>query len=154
MKLLKIKSLPEHYDSIDTLPMLNWNRIHKESDVSFLCVKNVSITERQKEGLKKVWEKIYKEYINAFGFGEKFEQIIEQKLKLSRLKNKLVITGDDSIDNFIRVAEIKLEEMEKQNVGGDIYRTKRLMEKHYGITISMTECSVREFYSALKDMKV
>lgn len=147
--------LPEHYDSIDTLNMLQWERIHKKFDMIHLLVKAKKINKKQRTALKEVWEKIYSEYINTFGFCESFEDIIAQKLIISRLKNKQVITGDDSIENFIRAGELKLLKMQQRNVSGgnDIYKTKGIIEKYYGIRIPLAECVVREFYSYLKEMK-
>lgn len=155
MKKLKISSLPEHYDSIDTLPVLQWEKIHKKFDMIYLLVKPKKLSEKQEKELKKVWEKIFYEFIHVFGFSEKFNDIINQKLKLARLKNMRVITDDDSIQNLIRIEEIKLESMQKiNNKGGDMYKTKAIIEKYYGIHIPLAQCSVREFYSYLKEMKV
>lgn len=147
------QSLPEHFDSIDTLNMLAWDRIHKKFDMVYLLIKPAKLNQKQIDELQIVWKKIYSEYINTFGFGEKFEDIISQKLKIARLKNKQIITGDDSIQNFIRIEEIKLDKMQGRNSGSDVYKTKAIIEKHYGIRIPLAECSVREFYSYLKEIK-
>ena len=80
--------LPEHYDSIDILPMLIWERIHKNLDVSHLLIKYRKLTDEQRVELKKVWDNIYIEFVNTFGFSEQFNDIINQKLKIARLQKK------------------------------------------------------------------
>ena len=147
--------LPEHYDSIETLPMINWNRIHKKFDVSYLLLKHYKLKEEQRSELEKVWDLIYKEFINTFGFGDQFNSIIEQKLKIARLQRKHIITGDDSISNFIRANEIQLIELEKKGTdGGDIYQTKQFIEKYFGVKISLSDCTVMDFFSYIKTMKI
>ena len=145
--------LPEHYDSIDILPMLNWERMHKKLDVSHLLVKHHKLTDEQRIELKKVWDEIYKEFINTFGFSEQFNSIVDQKLKIARLQKKHIRTGDDSIVNFIRANEKQLEQMEQGSEKGDIYQTKQFIEKYFSIRISLTDCTVRDFFSYLKTMK-
>ncbi len=156
MKTSKKKSLPklpEHYTDIDDLNMLSWIRIHKKKDMIYLLKKPKKINEAQRKELNKVWDKIYYEYILTFGFGDAFMNEIDQKLKIARLKNKQVITGDDSLINIIRANEIKLQGIQKRTTGSDIYKTKEAIEKKIGIRIPLAECSVREFYSYLKNMK-
>ena len=145
--------LPEHYDSIDYLPMLSWEKVQKKSDLRHLLKKYQNVTPEQKLELKKVWDNIYNEFISAFGFSDKFNDIIDQKLKIARLQRKHIITGDDSIINFIRENEKVLNAMESKQDEGDIYETKQIIEKHFGIRISLIDCTVRDFYSYIKTMK-
>lgn len=152
-KLQRKILLPAHYDSIDFLPILFWAKLHEKGDMVWLLEKKKRISNDQKKELKKVFEKIYEEYINVFGFGENFTDVLELQIKIAKLKLKKVTTDDLSIDNFIRANEIKMEAIKKRNIGGDIYKTKEAIEKKIGIRIPMAECSVREFYSYLKSVK-
>ncbi len=69
------------------------------------------------------------------------------------MKLKKIIKKDESIQNFINANEKLLAEVKSKNVGGDLYKTKQAIEKHFGIRISLADCSVREFYEYLKDLK-
>lgn len=147
--------LPEHYSSIDYLPMLNWERIHKTKDVAHLLVKNEPLTDKQRAELDLVWYNVNNEYIQVFGFGEDFKLMLDKQIQIGKLKLKKIITKDDSIQNFIRAEEIKLEGIKKRigNGGGDIYDAKKIIEKQFGVRLPMKEVTVREFYSYMKDVK-
>jgi hypothetical protein len=91
----------------------------------------------------------------VFGFGEDFKLMLDKQIQIGKLKLKKIITKDDSIQNFIRAEEIKLEGIKKRmgNGGGDIYDAKKIIEKQFGVRLPMKEVTVREFYSYMKDVK-
>lgn len=148
--------LPEHYTSIDYMPIMNWSKAHEKKDVAYLLCKHQTITEAQRQQLNAVWQAMYEEFVSIFGLGDSYKDMLEQRLKIGKLKLKLIITGDETLRNFIRAHEKKLEIMKSNNGSSDIYKTKQAIESHpkyRGIRISLTETSVREFYSYLQDLK-
>ncbi len=145
--------LPDHYTSIDYMPMLNWDRINKKNDMSYLLLKTAKLTVDQNVELTKVWDLLKSEYIEVFGLGEHFKDIINLEMKIARLKLKKIIQNDASIENFIKVNEKLLIELKNKKQEGDIYKTKQAMEKYFGIQISLITCPVREFYEYLEDFK-
>jgi hypothetical protein len=145
--------LPLHYDSIDVLPMLNWDKINKKNDLTYLLFKPSKLNEKQIAELQKVWKKIYDEFINEFGFGDHFKSIMDLEIKIARLKLKKIIKNDQSIQNFINANEKMLFELKNKNVGGDVYDTKMAIEKKLGIRISLGDCTVMEFYKYLNSLK-
>jgi hypothetical protein len=145
--------LPEHYNSIDYLPMLNWDRINKKNDLTYLLIKPSKLSEEQVIELQKVWKAIYEEFISVFGFSDHFKDIINLEIKIARLRLKKIIKKDESIQNFINANERILEEIKVKNTGGDVFKTKQAIEKHLGFRISLTDCSVREFYEYLNSIK-
>lgn len=150
---IKNIELSDHYNSIDYLPMLNWDKINKTNDFSFLLIKRTKINEEQAIELKKIWQLIQTEYIEVFGFGDHFKDIMNLEIKIARLKLKKIIKKDDSIQNFINSNEKALAELKNKNIKGDVYETKQAIEKHFGIRISLNDCPVREFYEYLKGLK-
>lgn len=156
MKLKKkysVSQLPAHYTGIDYLPILNWEMVHKKNDFSYLLVSPQKLNEDQQKKLAEVWVKIYDEYIEVFGFGEHFKDILKAKIEIAKLKLRKILEQKESLQNFINVQELKLTAMETKNVESDIYKTKALIEKKLGIRIPLKDTSVREFYSYLKDIK-
>jgi|ERR1035437_1378639 hypothetical protein len=152
-RILKVV-LPDYYISIDEFPILLWDKIHSTGDMSYLLKKRTALNDEQKKELAKVFTAMYDEYIQVFGFSENFNDILAEKIKLGKLKIKKIITGDMSIQNFIEKSKNKIEAIKNRNAGtgGDIYKTKQVIEKHYGIKISLLETSVREFYSYIRDI--
>ncbi len=147
--------IPEHYTSIDYLPMLNWDKLKKREslDLGYLLLKYQKIEDGQKQVLQNVWDCIQKEYIEVFGFGEHFKDIMNLEMKIARLQLKKIIKNDPSIENFIKSNQKLLLELKNKTVVGNLYKTKQAIEKHFGIRISLIDCSVREFYEYLNDLK-
>lgn len=145
--------MPEHYTSIDYMPMLNWDKIHKTMDMSFLLVKPVKINDAQRSEFIKVWEAMYNEFVTVFGFSEQVKDVAELELKIAKLTVKKIITKDESLQNIIRSHKKQLELMKEKRMEGDVYQAKQAIEKHFGMRIPMAEVSVREFYSYLNNMK-
>jgi hypothetical protein len=148
-----MNKLPEHYTSIDYLPMLNWDKINKKNDLSHLLLKPEKINSDQALELQKVWEVIQNEYIEVFGLGDFLTDVVNLEMKIARLKLKKIIKDDASINNFIKANEKLLTELKNKSVAGDLYETKQAIEKHFGFRISLIDCTVREFYGYLKDLK-
>lgn len=150
-------SMPEHYSSIDHLPILSWEKIHKTGgDISHLLVKPRKISNSQKNKLVKVWQNICDQYIDEFGLSEHLKSIADLQGKIGRLKIKKISTGDTSLENIIRVEEIKIEALNQRikESSYDIYKAKQMIEKHIGggFRLAMVNTTVREFYSYLKDI--
>jgi len=155
---IKEPLLPDHYDTIDELPMIKWNKIHKESDPIHLLkqARSVSLNELQKDELQKIWEELYNEFINVFGLSESLKDIMELELKIARLQMKRITSDDAAVLNFINSLQKQLNALREKNQaesGSDIYTTKNNLEKHFKVNISMSTCTVREFYSYLRDLK-
>ena len=154
-------SLPPHYDSIDTFPILSWERLHQKKDMVHLLIKPVKLTKAQKIELSKVWTAIYNEYIRVFGFEDNYKSILEKQAQKLRLQYKYIISGektgvrDKTILNFIRHKDKEIEALKNMNKGskGDVFTAKMAIEKKMGYQLNLHRMSVREFYTYLKELK-
>jgi hypothetical protein len=99
--------------------------------------------------LNEQWAAIYDQYFAKFGLGDNFISTIEKKKEIALLKCERWLTGDRSMETFIKVAEIELEELQKVNVG-DFLETKAFIEKTFNFQINMKQTSVAEYYNYLK----
>lgn len=144
--------LPEYYSGIDDLPILKWEKVHETGSVKHLLVKPCELSQVQISALTLIWNSIYEEYIQEFGFSEQYKSIIDLRLKIAKLQMKKVISGDDSIDNFIRMHQLKMEAIVKFIKPGDVFKAKKAIETHTGIYLPIKEISVREFCSYLREM--
>lgn len=146
--------VPAHHSSIETLSVFAWNKIHETGDLSFLLLKKNVLTLKQLTALQKTWDVLYQEYITVFGFGDNYKGILQERMSIGKLKLKKIISGDESVDNLMRHHKKRLDALESRNnkTGKDIYTTKQIIEKHFGIRIILQETSVREFYSYLRDI--
>jgi hypothetical protein len=95
--------------------------------------------------ISEVWKKLYSQYINQFGFSEKFLEIIYKKREIALLKVDYITTSDKSLKVFIQIAEKELEEMNGADV--DFYESKSMLEKNLGFYIDIHKMTVAEYYS-------
>lgn len=148
-------SLPQHHTSIDTLPILSWERIHEKRDMIHLLIKPVKLTKAQKIELVKVWDAIYDEYLKVFGFGEALQAINKKRIEIYRLTALYLATRDKSHLNFINKKETELKKlMQAQNGSkGNIYEAKIRMEQILKIYLPIKDLSVREFYTYDANLK-
>lgn len=146
------KKLPKAHTTIDA-PVFIWHRVHESGDLSWLLEKRIKLTKRLRTYLKKVWEKIYDEYLHEFGFSENFIAIKEKEIEIAQLKCELILTGDRINETWIEIAEIELTDMKKGNGKGDFMQSKIAIESKFKFQINMTTTSIREFYSYLKHLK-
>lgn len=143
------------YDSIDTLPIFRWWKIHETEDFSFLIKDNTEkATEQDFVFLSETWKKIYSEYIKRFGFGETFLRIKQREASIARLQCELVITGDRSILLAIKVEEAELKKMKTEQSGkNDFHENKAAIEKAIGFRLDPKSVTVAEFYSYISVIK-
>lgn len=99
--------------------------------------------------LSELWKKIYDQYFEKFGLGENFISILEKKKEIAMMKCDRWLSGDKSMETFIKVAEIELEEMQSLS-SGDFLETKAFIEKTLSFQIDMKHTSVSEFYTYFK----
>lgn len=154
-KIKEEAPLPPYYDSINIMPMIVWNKIHKDFNFSHLLINPREVTEREMERLGEIWVKIYDEFISHFGFSEHLQDIISLESKIARLTLKMVSNDDMSIKNFISAHERQLKVL-KEKIGtseGDVYTAKQNIELFFNIPLSMVTCPVREFYSYSQQIK-
>ncbi len=140
------------YDSLD-MPAYYWVKVHDSADLSYLLIKRKKPTKTILEKLQKVWEKIYNEYLQEFGFSEAFVEIQEKKIQIAQFKIALVLTGDRINETEIELAEQELLELEKGMGKSNFMQAKMAIEKHFKFQINMMTTTAREFNAYLKDLK-
>lgn len=145
--------LPEHFTSIDELPVIRWEKIHDTGKMQYLLVKTREISTEEKIELEKIWNSLYEEYLKVFGFSDQFITVMEIKIRRAKLVLKKISTDDESLVNFIADEDRKMKALMTNNRPSDIFKAKRAIESQMKIYIPMKEISVREFCSYLKDLK-
>lgn len=143
------------YKTIDEMPIYNWNKIHETGDLRYLLHDKCRIEPYEFRFLLKRWKKIYEEYVNRFGFSEEFLSILELEKNIALLKIEKAERGDENIQTFIEIDQIKLEKKkaELNAVNSDFYDMKAAIESNLGFHIDPKKCTVIEFYSYLKNIK-
>lgn len=148
-------TLPPHFDSIDNCPVIIWNKIHENEDITWLLHQRNPLqlpNSHQLKLLKKVWENIYEEYIQYFGFSNEFKDILNKKKHIATMEINLCL-GDKTKGTFIKIAKQELELMmnAQSSKKGDFWQAKVIIEKHFKFQLN-PKTSVRDFYNYQKDL--
>lgn len=137
--------LPNHYESIDALPIYNWWKVHEMGSFEYLLINRQELTDKQQRRFADVWKVLYNQYITRFGYTDQFLETMQKKKEIALLKVDLITSGDKSLKVFIQIAEKELEEMTGEDV--DFYTGKSMLEKSLGFYIDIHRVSVAEYYS-------
>lgn len=101
------------------------------------------------------WNVVYDGYISRFGLSEDYLKLIEKKKEIAGLKVERMISGQKSLNTFIKIAEIELESLQKGDRKDevDFYESKAQVEKQIGFVLDPKKITVAEFYSYIKVIK-
>lgn len=153
LKEFKEKILPgkhQVYNSIDDLPIFIWIKIHEKRDL-LLLKKN---SDHVPLGvLASAWERIYGEFIDVFGVSDKFREILFMKRDIALLKINMALSGSRHYLTFIEIKQMQFEELLKKEVNHNYMDSLVHVEKYVGFKLNIRECSVREYYTYLKEME-
>lgn len=143
------------HESIGTLPIYNWWKVHEDLDFSYLLFRPVKkFSAAQLTALSGIWEKIYDEYIRHFGFSEEFLSIIQKKKNIASLKLQFIETEDATLRTFIEVEEFELKQMQEAASGKtDFYESKALMERMLHYPIDEHKMSVLSFFKTIRTLQ-
>lgn len=143
------------FKSIDEIPMYNWNKIHETGDLKYLLHDNCKIEAYEFRFLLNRWKKIYQEFVDRFGFSDEFLSILELEKNIALLKIEKAERGDENMQTFIEIDEIKLQKKkaELNSIKSDFYEIKAGVESSLGFHIDPKKCTVVEFYSYIKTLK-
>ena len=132
------------YDSIETLPIWNWNRISETKDFAWLKKNDDYVPASI---LKKTWEKIFAEFIDRFGWSENFFAQHNKEKEIAFLQHQFIVTGDRSICTFVEIAK---KELALINGGGEedsnFWKSVAFLKQN-GFSFDVKIISVVEFHS-------
>lgn len=143
------------FRDIDEMPIYNWNKIHETGDLKYLIKDGFKAESYEIRFLLKRWKKLYEQYVNRFGFSDDFLSILELEKNIALLKIEKAERGDENIQTFIEIDEIKLQKKkaELNSVKSDFFDIKAGVESSLGFHIDPKKCTVVEFYSYIKTLK-
>lgn len=143
------------FRDIDEMPIYNWNKIHETGDLKYLIKDGFKAESYEIRFLLRRWKKIYEQYVNRFGFSDDFLSILELEKNIALLKIEKAERGDENIQTFIEIDEIKLQKKKSElnSVKSDFFDIKAGVESSLGFHIDPKKCTVVEFYSYIKTLK-
>ncbi len=137
------------YESIEDMPIYNWFKVNN-GDMRFMLIKQTAKYDGKKA--REYFDKIYSEYIDVFGISESYLKVIELKKQISVLNIEMAITGDRILKNFIKMAQIELDQINSKTNKTNTNEVKVHLEKYLGFRLNEKETSVKEYYTYLNVM--
>lgn len=137
------------YESIEDMPIYNWFKVNN-GDMRFMLIKQTTKYDGKKA--REYFDKIYSEYIDVFGISESYLKVIELKKNISVLQIEKALTGDKILNNFIRIAQLELDDINSKTNKTNTNEVKVHLEKYLGFRLNEKETSVKEYYTYLNVM--
>lgn len=128
-----------NYNSIENLPIWNYNKILESGDFKKYGVKSAED-----------WENIEREYFTQIGHSEKYFEILRIRTFIALNKVKYYTTGDSFLKTLIEVEKEKLKDVIGTEKGGDFYFMTSQLSKFMGFNIDVKVTTVKEYYNHLK----
>lgn len=91
------------YDSIQTMPINIWFKIHETSDLKHLIIEG----EPKDNELNEAWDKAYSEYIKEFGVSDNFKDYLEVKRLLIYQQIDYALDPSPINDTRLKMAQIE-----------------------------------------------
>lgn len=140
--------LEKTYNSIEFMPIWNWNEILKTGDLKHLFINGKG---RVSEKIGNIWDSIQDEYIDTFGLEDNFKKQLRLLVKKTKLNYEFIITGDKFINTKLMILEADIKALESGK-GTSFYELKDHIEKYKGFRIDPKTTTVIEWFTAQKNM--
>lgn len=149
----KVKTLV--YNSLDELPLYNWNKVYDTKDFRFILVnatpQNIDTLPFQESDLVYGWEKLYDEYMTLFGLTEKFKRVLKVEKKIALLTCEMLLKEKKHLATKISIARKQLADLQiNKNETADFDRQIGYVEKWMAISIDPKQISTKRFYTYLQ----
>ena len=138
-----------YYNSIEEIPIWNWWKIHETKDFKYLLKQNKSITKQA----PLIFDTLYSDFIRIFGVSESYSKYLEKLIEIRSAEIDMVLLDDSSLETFIDIMKVELDEIKMANSGGTYMDTAIAVEKNMGFKLNTKEISVFEYYSYIKSLE-
>ena len=149
-KVSEFLSIPEYYNSIDTLPALNWHNIKETNNPKYLLKSKGNINLVDVAGVQFNLEK---EFFEAFGVTAEFKKWYRLEIEYQILMVKALLTNDGTHRTFAHVAKAEANDLFQALQGGSFNESVAIVSKYIGCQVDPATTSTRQFYSYLQLMR-
>ena len=143
------------YQTLDELPLYNWNKVYQTQDFRYILVgstpQNIDTLPFHESDLIYGWEKIYDEYMTLFGLTSNYKRVLKAERKIALLTCEMLLKQRKHLATKIAIARKQLAEMQvKKNEVADFDRQIGYVEKWMAISIDPKQISTKRFYTYLQ----
>lgn len=141
----------ETYNSIEELPIGNFQKVMKNGDLKQMIVKGV-FKKKHIQKLESSWINCYNQYLQTFGLNKMYVLVLDQEEKIAKLICDRWIKDLKHLNGVIKHEEQVLKQMilptkgEKKSFEEDL----AIIQKHNGFVIDQKTTSVKMFFTYVK----
>ncbi|MBG7630613.1 MAG: hypothetical protein IZT56_09290 [Bacteroidetes bacterium] len=141
----------ETYNSIEELPIGNFQKVMKNGDLKQMITKGV-FKKKHIQQLENAWINCYNQYLQTFGLNKMYVLVLDQEEKIAKLICDRWIKDLKHLNGVIKHEEQVLKQMilptkgEKKSFEEDL----AIIQKHNGFVIDQKTTSVKMFFTYVK----
>jgi hypothetical protein len=141
----------ETYNSIEELPIGNFQKVMKNGDLKQMILKG-TFKKKHIQKLENSWINCYNQYLQTFGLNKMYVLVLDQEEKIAKLICDRWIKDLKHLNGVIRHEEQVLKQMilptkgEKKSFEEDL----AIIQKHNGFVIDQKTTSVKMFFTYVK----
>ena len=141
----------ETYNSIEDLPIGNFQKVMKNGDLKQMIVKG-TFKKKHIQKLENAWINCYNQYLQTFGLNKMYVLVLDQEEKIAKLICDRWIKDLKHLNGVIKHEEQVLKQMilptkgEKKSFEEDL----AIIQKHNGFVIDQKTTSVKMFFTYVK----
>jgi len=141
----------ETYNSIEDLPIGNFQRIMKQGDLKHMIQKG-KFKKKHIPQLEKAWINCYNQYLQTFGLNKMYLLVLEQEEKIAKLICDRWIKDLKHLNGVIKHEEQVLKKMilPSKGVKKSFEEDLAIIQKHNGFVIDPKKTSVKMFFTYVK----
>lgn len=146
--------LPDHYNSIDELPIWNWNQIQTKSDFRYLLHdRKEELTDDHTTQLQGIWHAMQDDFFQRFGMNRRYMDILRKRVEIQRMRNRIWLEGKLHLNNFVHLKEKELEKMLSDDKVLSYDDTIVLLERSLRMQIDDKVMPTSRYYAHLGRLK-
>ena len=140
------------YNSIEVIPVWNWNKIHETGDLKYLVIADnyKDIEGQNNEETANIWLDLYQQYIDEFGINNNFKRFMQKKQQLAAKIAEYIASGDKFKLNKINILEIDIKGMVDEKEPQKFGEVVAGVEKFFGFQIDSKVLTVQKYYNYIK----
>lgn len=139
----------EVYDSIHTMPLQVWLKIHETGDLSLLLLSGKC----KAQTLQDIWLKVRDEHLQEFGVNDSLRRFLNLRTMQIYAECDYGLNPDSLNDVKRKIADSDMENFLNENGEYKFSDSHMAIQKYMGFKMSLTDTTVYEFYAAAKLMQ-
>lgn len=130
-----------YFKSLGELPIYNWWQFIATNDYGYLLKEYNNNAFNEELAIK-----LQNKMISKIGLSKNYKEKLKQEIELAQLINEYVATSKRTLITFIKIKELEIADLKKEELEQDQHETLAIIEKKMGFQINTRTTPVLTFY--------